>query len=472
MSQRKQRSLYRPIKLALIAGSAITLGLSTGCDDSDEAQAAVTKARHSFNALSVGDSEAIPTSNSQNKYQEAEQLLSPYAGDDNGYAEAAALGVAMAKRGQASLASREAARTEAEALHKARVIRGMINEWLTMDAIAMAAGQFDPTADINEIREIIELRRDDIANYRGDMQRINSEVTSHESKIQDLREKASAERNQAGGLELQMPRVSAQEAADISVQVREHTLRADQFDFEADRIEGIVGQLRPIASEVDLNVKKADSQIALLQEAEAELNQQATESQKDAEEARTQANAAAQSIKQALSEYQAFRDNDVQSANSQAISLAQSAISATRDARDAVKDVAALNKADTQQLLAELTRRQADGYREEADLYRALSEANLDGNWDQLISDALEKAEDLDQQSNQNYTDAASSLRSARARGTAGERLEAAAVRLESLGGVEPEPEFNDEEDMEYDEDDSMEEDLSDPEEEFDEDEG
>ena len=442
MTHRTLHSRISPIKIALLAGATLAMGLVAGCGDGDEAQAAVKEAGRTFNALGVGDANASPTYSEQ-QYKAAEQSLSEYAGSDNGFAEAAAVGLAVAKKGQAALASQQASEAEAEALQQARIIRGMINEYLTMDAIAQAAGMFDPSDGISEIENIIELRRDDIANYQRDMEQINSEIEQRESKIADLRARADEQRNQAGALELQMPRVSAQEAAELAKQVREFSLRADQYELEAMRIEGVVGQLRPGAREVSLNVEKARSQIELLNKATQELRDRADASQQDAQQARQKAQQAKQRIDDALSSYQSFRDNEVESANESATSLVRSAISALRDANKAVKQAASLSKSDAQQMLAEFSMRQAGGEREEAMLYMALKDAKLSGDWDAKIEAANQKADELEQAGRQAYIDSAASLRSARIRGDAAERIEATALRLEALGGMRPEPEID-----------------------------
>lgn len=438
MTIRRNATISSTLRVPLLAGAACSLPFLSGCGGESDAQAAVKEAGRSFTAISLGDSNASPADSSR-IYDNAEQALNAHAGAEGGFAEAAAVGVAMAKRGQAALASHDAAKAESLALRKGRVIRGMIHEYLTMSAIAQAAGTFDPSADIAEIESIITLRRDDIANYQRQMDSIDNEIANYESKMEELRSKAAEQRNQAGGLELQIPRVSAQEGAKLAEEAREFTLRADQYDLEATRIEGIVAQLRPGAREVSLNVEKARAQINLLGEAIDELRDRAQKSQSDAAEAQTNANDALQRIQEAVSEFQSIRDDEVESANSKAISLIRAAINASRDARDAVKSVAIINKADAQQSLAEMLMRQAYGEREEAMLYQALSESGIPGSWDNQVDQANERADELLAEAHQSYLDAASSLRSVRATGDTGEKLNAAAQRLEYLGGLEPE---------------------------------
>lgn len=438
MMHRTQSVFARSTIICTLAGASLSLMALSGCGSDNDAQAAVKQAGRSFTSIAVGDPNASPEYSEQS-YQATEKALSEFTGKDDGYSQAAALGVAMAKRGQAALASQEASKAEKEAILQARVIRGMINEWLTMDAIAQAAGMFDPSKDISELQDIIKLRQQDIANYKSDMDRINAEISEHEAKIAELRVKAEEQRNQAGAIELQMPRVSAQEAAKLAEQVREFSLRSDQYELEAQRIEGVVGQLRPGAREVSLNVNKASSQVELLNTAIAELRDRAQASQQDAQQARQNARDTLQNINDAVDQYQALRDNEVNTANERAISLVRGAMSALRDAGDAVKQSAALDKADAQQMLAELTLRQAAGEREEAMLYQSLFDAKISGDWQSYIQNAQQQADELTQAAKQSYLDAASSLRSARVRGTAADRIEATAVRLEEMGGLAPE---------------------------------
>jgi hypothetical protein len=442
--------INRTLKLTLLAGAALALGSIAGCGESDDAQAAMKQAERAFTSISVGDANATP-SFSEQSYKDTEQALAGFAGDEDGYAEAAALGVAMAKKGQAALASQRASRVESDARQQARVIRGMINEWLTMDAIAQAAGKFDPAPEIREILDIIELRRQDIASYQNQLDQIREEIEMHEAKIADLRAKADEQGNQAGALELQMPRVSAQEAAELAQQVREFTLRADQYLLEAVRIEGVVGQLGPGSREVALNVEKARSQIELLESAAQELRVRGQKSQEDAKQARTNASAAVERINAAVQEYISFRNTEARDASEEALTLIRGSISALRDARDTIKDIASLNKGDAQQMLAEITLRQASGFAEEAQLYLALKEAGLSGNWDRMIEDANQQSIELKEAAQQSYLDAAASLRGARIRGVTGDKLEATAQRLETLGGLTPEPEFDASQDETFD---------------------
>jgi len=438
--------LSQTIQIVSVSALIALTGIA-GCSKSDDAQAAVKQAERSFSTVAAGDSTAS-ASFAEATYKETEQLVAPHAGSEDGYAEAAAVSSALAKLGQASLASSQASKIETQSLLNARVVRGMINQWLTMSAIEQAAGLFDPSAELAEINNLITLRQGDVKAYTKERKEVETRIATLESQVEDLRTKSAAERNESGALELQMPRVSAAKAAKIVVQVREHTLKADNYELEAIRIEGVVGQLRPGANEIQLNVEKASSQIELLEQARIELAQREKASKADATQAANAATQAAATLKDAVAQYAEFRSSQVDDANQRAIALTRSSIGALRDANRAVKQVAQLTKASAQQSLAESYSRQATGHAEAALLYQALIEANVPGSWQTLAQEAQALAAQSRQDANDAYQAAASALRSARVTGDEKDKIEATAQRLEALGGLEPEPDFDDMENM------------------------
>jgi hypothetical protein len=437
----KARQIASISAILLLTGTTLS-----ACSRTSEAQAAVQEAQRSFNDVAAGD----PTASEQfaeQTYKETEQLVAEHAGSDDGFAEAAAVSLSLAKLGQASLASSKASKIETQALLKARVIRGMINQWLTADAIAQAASLFDATDELNEINNLIALRQADVKQYKQQREEVEARIHTLEIKITVLQNRAAAERNESGALELQMPRVSATKAAQIVQRVREHTLKADNYELEAIRIEGVVGQLRPGAKEIGLNVDKATSQIELLQNALIEIDQRKQSSKADQTQSTNDAAKALASLKAAVNDYATFRDTQVQQASDQAIALTKSAIAALRDANKAVKQVATLTKASAQQSLAETYARQAIGHAEAQLLYQSLIEANIPGDW--AAPEQKTRAQQLQarQDANDAYISAAASLRRAGTQGEAREKIEATAKRLEALAGLQPEPEYNPDQD-------------------------
>ena len=447
MTIKAKNTSSKPRQIASISAILILTGSTlSACSRTSDAQAAVQEAQRSFSDVAAGDATASEQI-AETTYKQTEQLVAEHAGSDDGFAEAAAISRSLAQLGQASIASTNASKIETQALLKARVIRGMINQWLTADAIAQAAALFDPTSEINEINDLIARRQADVKEYKQQRTEIEVRITTLESQIADLREKAAAERNESGALELQMPRVSATKAAQIVQKVREHTLRADNYELEAIRIEGVVGQLKPGAKEIGLNVDKATSQIELLQNALVELDQRKQSSKADQAQSSTDAANALANLKAAVNDYANFRDTQVQDANNRAISLTNSAIASLRDANKAVKQVATLTKASAQQSLAENYARQAVGFAEAQLLYQTLIEAKIPGDWTTPEQNARAQQLQARQDANDAYISAASSFRNARVQGEAREKIEATATKLEALAGLQPEPEYDPDQD-------------------------
>lgn len=456
----KTRTVISAALLILLAGQ-------TGCSRSDDAQAAVRESGRNFERIAVGNANAS-TKLAGEVYSEIEAMNKDFAGSETGYAEAAAIAVAQAKIGQAALASQQAAELEAESLLKARVIRGHINEWLTMSAIANAAGTFNPADDFREISSLIAMRQEDIAAYRTRKDQIESDIAGLVAKIKNLQAKSAEERRQGAEIELTIPDVTATQGARLAERVREHTLRGDQFGLEAVRVQGRVDQLRPEAEEYVLNVKKAEEQIRLLEEAREELRERERSSSADAAEARAKAKAAQDAIVRLTGEYESFRASEVDTINSRATSLASAAASATRDANKAAASIGALTKASAQQLLAECLSRKADGHAEAAILYNAIAESGLPGDWAAKAQTEQELAASTREESLQAYQSAAAAFRGARARGESAEKIESAAQRLDALGGVvadaDPIDEYSDDYSDDYTDDGYEEEVIEEPE--------
>ncbi|MBL4591475.1 MAG: hypothetical protein JKY96_05895 [Phycisphaerales bacterium] len=435
------RTVISATLLILIAGQ-------TGCSRSEDSKNAVREAGREFEMIAAGNANSSP-SNAESALLKAESTVSKYAGSKDGYAQAASLGVAQAKIGLSALASQEAVAAERTSMLQARVIRGYLNEWRTMSAIAEAANIFDPTEGLKELADLITMRQEDIGTYRTLKDEIEGEISQLNTKIGDLENNASTERTAGAEIELRIPTLSAEEGARLAVQVREHTLRGDQFGLEAFRMQGRVDQLIPTREEYSLNVKKAESQIELLDAAREELQDRERTSKSDAKDARAKAQVSQDAILKLIDALDEHRSSTVQSSNTKAISLVRGAISATRDSKKATASVASLTKGSAMQLLGECLLRQAWGHGEAATIYINIAEAGIPGDWVAKAESERETQASLKAEASQSFRDAASALRGARISGEAGDKLEAAAARLDLLGGFVPEPveEYDDSDD-------------------------
>lgn len=435
-------SFRRPIRqttsaLALIAAA----GMMHACGD-DDAKQAVRTANIQFESIAIGD-ENFRIDDALSEYKEIEALVSEHAGSETGYNEAAAVSLAQSRIGQAAHAAQELARAEADAGRRVRVIRATLSEYLTLSAIAEAASIYDPAADLAELDRLIAIRQSDASRYSEQKSEIDNQIADLEAKVAVLRARAIAERRQAGEIKLSMIDVSAQRAAELAADAREFTLRADQFDLEADRIMGRVGQLKPTAAEISLNTTNANNQITMLEVSKDEARERARASREDASQARAAAASTRDRLAEIAGEYRGFRQGTVSRLTDQVTSLLGRAQSDLRQASGSLKNTAAATEASANEALGAAWSRRATGHADAAAIYQSLADAGVPGEFGSLAEQARSDMENALEQSRQAFANAARALRRISVRGDARDRLEQAALRLDRLGGNAPEPEFS-----------------------------
>lgn len=428
-------------RFALLAAVLGLGGCMSGCDTDHEARAAVREAANRFQRLAAGDEQAYPE-HAAETYEEIIGLVSGYAGDDSGLAESAAVTLAQARLGEAALASQRAALAETESLHRIRVMRAVLSEWMTLSAMGRAASAFDPEENLGELETIIADRRADAERYNAQKAEIDADIAALELQISELREQAGEERRHAGELELRMSGVSAQEAAELAVEAREFYLRADQLGLEAVRLEGVVGQLRPTAAEIGLNVAKAVAQIEGLERSQEELRERERVAESDAAALRKAADEAQNRLIRLASELVEFRDGEVASESEAIAALLGQAERAVRDAGGVLKASAAATRSAIEGTRASMLTRRATGHDEAAAIYEALADAGIPGDHARNAEAERAASAEAKAAAQEAYRAAASALRQIRTTGESRDRIERAASRLDALGGVEPEPEF------------------------------
>ncbi|MCC5822053.1 MAG: hypothetical protein LAT64_02075 [Phycisphaerales bacterium] len=425
----------RPTLIALVLASGALLG----CERDETTRSAVHLAGQQFAATAAGDPSAFGDQ-TRETYEEIIRAMQPLAGDADGFAEASAVTLAQARLGLATQAALEAARAETNGMQRARVIRGALSEYLTLAAIAEAASRFDPDADMSDLDRLIDARRADARVYERQKSEMEAQIAELEERIAGLRSRAQEERAKAGTLSLQMAGVSATRAAELAAEVREHTLRADNHELEAIRIEGRVGQLRPTAAEIALNSQKARSQTDQLVQSQRELQARARAAQQDAAEARAAAAETRTRIANLARELAEHRDQTVGPIFDRVHSTLSQSQSALRDARTVTQSSAAVTRAMIHETAGSTWARRAAGHREAAKLYESLHDAGIPGQHQQNARSERQAAEEASRQANEAYRSAAEALRATRARGEAADRIRDAAARLDRLAGIEPEP--------------------------------
>lgn len=433
---RRTNRAVQTIPLLLLAGALSGLA---SCSGGDTAEKAVKDADLEFRRVSAG-SAALPDRVAKEAFDNSAAMTREFAGSDETFGDAAAVSLAMSKLGQASVSVDEATNAHTTLSHKIRVIHAHVSEWITLDGVARASSSVSVDQDTATMRELIELRRDDVEAYEAERQAMQREIQALDAQIAQLEERAAEEREKAAEFELRMRSLSATESAQLAERVREHTLRADALELESIRIAGIVGQKRPAAKEIELQVLMAQNQIKLLESSIDELETRVRDAQQDAREAREDAAQALASIKSLVEDAEDYNESTVMPANESVIRTIRDAASTARQARASSKVSGAHALSSAQQMLARSYSRQSRGEALLTGLYRALSASGIPGDWDTPAQSHDERAQELRQSANESFQDAAGSLRRGRSPGGSSEARDSAAERLESLGGVEPEP--------------------------------
>ncbi len=428
-----------------VAASSVLMG---GCSKNEDAKKAVSMAGHEFSKLSIGDS-TLSDQVSNKVYNEAANLTSQYASNEDSFGNAAAITVALSKLGLATISGGDASAAETNAMHQSRVIRGHLSEWIAMNAVAIATTNLDVSDEKKILRDLIDLRSADVEHYTKLMESLQMEIADFQAKIDDLDAKAASERNKGAEFELQMTSVTATQAAKLAERMREHSLRADGFELESVRLQGKVGQLLPGAKEVKLQVQMAKDQIDLLHLSINELDQRVRDAEQDSAQARAKAAEAAAKLSALVDTLEQYRQETANPANEAILSTLRQSLSSARNATKTTKVSGALAKSAAQEHLARALSRFARGHHEMAQLYQAIEASGLAGDWQSKGAAHQSRSQELFEESKQAFQNAASSLRATRLRGQIGEALESAAVRLDLLGGVEPEPEYTEEYDSE-----------------------
>ena len=426
----------RPTVLAL----ALAAGALAGCERDENTRSAVHLAGEQFASTSVGNANGF-RDRTRETYQQIIDAMSPLAGEEDGYAQASAVTLAQARLGLAAHAAHDAAIAETEALRRGRVIRGLLSEYLVLAAVAEAASRFSPDADLTELDRLVDARRADARTYEAQKAEIDAQIAELEARTAELRARAAEQRDLAGELTLRMTGVNAQRAAELAAEAREHTLRADQLELEAVRIDGRIGQLRPTAAEIDLNNQKARSQVQQLVRSQEELRERTRAAQEDAAEARAAAAEARDRLAALARDLAEHREQAVAPASDRVHSTLSQAEAALRDARGATQSSATVTRAMVHETAGSAWARRAAGHLQAARVYESLQDAGVPGPHAQNAQNEREAAAAAQEQADEAYAAAADALRSVRARGAAADQINDAARRLDRLAGIEPEPE-------------------------------
>lgn len=419
--------------LAVSAGLALAL---TACDGRDATSQAVYQAEVEFTGVVGGP--ASEAEYAERVYKAIESSLQPRAGKGpQGAGEAASVLLATAQHGLAATAVESAARYEHEVRSRLRVMMGQVSEWSRLNALAEAAATYDPRPELADIDESLAATRRYLAEFEELQRDAQARVADLTAQVEDLRGRSLALRNEAGDLRLEMSRSTSARASELAPRVRELMDNADGLEIEAQRVETTLEQYLPEANEIDLNIQRVNRQRELLTRSRTEVSARAQAADEDERRLRTAADRAARNLESAVSSMEEFRSQEVNVAFAEASAIISKAVSNARQARDSSRDSGAVTAGLAQQALAQLELRRAQMHLGVARAYASLAALGVGAKYSTLSDSALETAREAHEAAKAAFTAAASSLRSVRAQGDAGERLQASADLLDRYAQTE-----------------------------------
>ncbi len=435
-STRDRRShatgLARGALLAALAGSLAACGGET------ESESAV---RDAAIVLTTGDGSGRAAESMgelrESRYNAVVTELSSHVSKD-GFGSAAAVLSGVANQGLAAEAYSGLVADLAGVRDRMMKLRGSTASWRTHRALAEAAATFDPQPRIAALDELSQTLSADLDQARRVHKLVSDQIGELESRIAEAESKAAEERNVAGELTLQSNTMPAAEAAQMAERIREHTRRADRYEFEAQRLRTRADQLRPDATEKNAHTERIEAQLALVEDSRRDVAERTQASGRQRADAQQNADQTRGEILEQVDEIEAFIANELEDSRSGTERALREASSNAGRAGEATRDSARLISASASQRLGEMHESVAAAHASVADAYEHMIEIGLDNDGALArLAEAHRRAEsEARDAATDAFASAAGSLRQVRVRGETKDRLNALADRLE---GLEPE---------------------------------
>ncbi len=431
-------ALGRAARLALLAGLAPALAAG-GCGGETESETAV---RDAAIVLTTGDGSGENAESMsefrQARYTQAANGLSAHVGDD-GFGSAAAVLSGLAHQGLGAEAFGKLVIDLGEVQRRLTVLRGSAGAWRTHRALSEAASTYDPQPRITSLDQLDATLRSDLEQAQRVSKLVNDQIAEFESRIAQAEASAAGERNVAGELQLESSTKPAAEAALMAERIREHTRRADRFEFEAQRVRTRADQLRPDAAEKSAHIERIGAQLALVEEARRGVATRTQASNRHHAEALQSAAQTRGDIVEQLDALERYIAGELETARSLTARELREASSAASRAGQATQDSASLVRASSAQRLGELHESVAAMHASVAAALEHMIEIGLDedGAMARLAQTHRQSEADARDEATDAYADAAAALRRVRVRGETKDRLNELADRLE---GIEPDP--------------------------------
>jgi len=421
---------HRTTPALLITGLALT-SLSGCGQDADS-----SKVSEASNVIDVRHIEEVEAS-----YTDIIALLDSVSSSASvGTTEAAATLMGAAKSGVASSKAQASQSLEFTAREMGVLVRATTAKWQRLDAQAKAAAQITVAEELAEIAGLIDERRAERTTNEQAKAGFDEQVAALGTQITEFEGKAGAQRDEAGKLRLQISRVSAAEAAALAEQIREFTLRADEFDRRASELTTARDQITPEAREASLNVEKIEMQLQLLDRQRAEAQAREQRAQEDAGSARAAADTVASELRNQAAELTAYVEGELMPAYDSVNSEISAAQQSTQQGRTVTRESSGLTTAALLQARGILENRRAAALEEVARVFEGIAASGVTPDAAQTAETLHNRALEAHESASAAFTSAASSLRGVRLvgrefRGTS-DRLKEAADTLDRLAAT------------------------------------
>jgi chromosome segregation ATPase len=307
----------------------------------DDGEQALSDATIKLAALDVGVGTRMPEGVSTQTYNEVVQSMQPLASGQGALAADAAVLLSNAQRGLGIHHAAEAAELEKNALNMMPGIRARLRAWQMHNAAAAAAAAYDPAPELARIDADVRARQEDAERVRAAKQEIEQRIAGLLNQVADRLSQASALRDQAGSLQLQIPAVSATEGLALAEQIRELSRQADKLEFEARDLKNQADNLALDVASAEVEITKLTTQGELFGQSRAAVQSRAKAAQEHAASARGDAQEAAVEIAERVDTGEGaltpYRQQQVAPATERAISQFQTAAASARPATSSAR---------------------------------------------------------------------------------------------------------------------------------------
>lgn len=287
----------------------VGVGMLTACDQGSEASRAIDEAGRSIHAIAGGGGAAMEPSITVEHFSRAQKALERPSLDGTD-AEKAGVMVLKARTG-AGLAAGDAlvmGSLERQAAAYAADIRSLVRRWEEQNALAAAAESYDPSAELADLAKAETDIKAQMQRAEQEKREIDGRIADLEAQIARLQQEASAERAKSAELELKAAAMTAIAASEIAPQIQQHAQAAEGKLFDVSRLQARADHMRTGATEAALTMGKLSQQLAINEQAKAEVAALQQTGRQEAEAARAQAREAAQQIRAKAEALLAFRD--------------------------------------------------------------------------------------------------------------------------------------------------------------------